>query len=64
MNKSTPIEDEGSFTGHHQTDSAACVADVQRLKIRVQYQNWFQHNYTLTLRIIARVFHQINSTGS
>jgi hypothetical protein len=60
VNKTTPIKDQAGFAGHHQADGAPRGADIQRLKIRIQDQNWFKHNDTLTLRIIAWLNININ----
>jgi hypothetical protein len=35
-NKTAPIKDQRSFTGHHQADRAPRGANIQRLKIRIQ----------------------------
>lgn len=53
VNKTTPIKDQGGFAGHHQADRPSRGANIQRLEICIQDQNWFKHNDTLTLRIIA-----------
>jgi hypothetical protein len=35
MDETTAVEDESRFTGHHQPERSASIADIQRLKISI-----------------------------
>jgi hypothetical protein len=63
VDKTATIEDKCSFAGHHQAKSAPRIAYIKRLKVSIQQQDWFQHHCSVTLRIIARVFTQLNTPG-
>jgi hypothetical protein len=61
VNITTPIEHQGSLAGHHQAECSPRVADIKRLKVGVQNQNRIKHHCSLTLRIIARLFTEMNT---
>jgi hypothetical protein len=37
VDKTATIENQGSFAGHHQTESAPRVANIKRLKVSIQH---------------------------
>lgn len=56
--KSAPVENQRGFFSHHQANRSPGGTDIQRLEVRIQYQYWFKHFCTLTLRIIAWLVHK------